>query len=113
MTEFEIAVHDWTVPTRSADIGLSLNGGCVFADFDWRDDGRLGLVRISFDRWGCYETPNAPALPEEATATLVSHVENDTVNNETVRSILVSYFSNEKVVPWREPLADHELLRES
>jgi hypothetical protein len=40
-------------PFRGGRFCLSLQEDSVFADFDVGDDGRVVLLRISFDGYGC------------------------------------------------------------
>jgi hypothetical protein len=56
MSLMDIELWD-AMPSRPCRVCLSLQGGSVFADFDVDRDGRLYLVRISFDGYDCCRAP--------------------------------------------------------
>ncbi|MEZ5379680.1 MAG: hypothetical protein R2733_24490 [Acidimicrobiales bacterium] len=49
---FAISRHRWEGSTRPCAYSLAL-GDVAFADFSLDDEGRLFVVRISFDGYGC------------------------------------------------------------
>jgi hypothetical protein len=108
----EIAKYDWTTGTRPCRFCLCLQGGSVFADFDVDSDGKVHLVRISFDGYGCCSTEGKAAkMPVDESHTLVGLVNNDDVNRDEVREILYGYFEQNQRVIWRDALKEHELLK--
>jgi hypothetical protein len=91
---------------------LCLQGGGVFADFDIDPEGRVYLVRISFDGYGCCRTEGEAArMPLDDSRTLVSCVDANDVNRDEVREILYRYFDQNKGVIWPDALDEHELLK--
>lgn len=107
----EIARHFWTVPTRPCSFSLCLQGGSVFADFDIDPDGRVFLIRISFDGYGCCDTGgNISRMAMDDSRTLSQLVETDDVDCDEVRQILRRYFQLNKEVIWRDALEEHELI---
>lgn len=107
----EISKYTWTTDTRPCDFCLCLQGGSVFADFNIDSDGRVYLVRISFDGYGCCNTDdNATKLSLPESQALLELVETDDVNRNEVRAILYRYFDQNKNVIRRDALEDHELL---
>ncbi len=108
----EILKYVWTTPTRPCCFCLCLQGGSVFADFNIDSDGRVYLVRISFDGYGCFATDGKVArMPLDESHTLVNLVNIDDVNRAEVREFLYRYFDKNQDVIWRDALAEHELLK--
>ena len=107
----EISKYIWTTGTRPCSFCLCLQGGSVFADFNVDSDGRVYIVRISFDGYGCCPTDDkVTRLPPEESHTLVNLVDTDDVNRDEVSKILCRYFDQNKNVIWRDALEEHELL---
>jgi hypothetical protein len=91
---------------------LCLQGGSVFADFDIDSDGRIILVRISFDGYGCCVTDGrVTRLPLDESHTLVKLIDTDDIDSDEIREILYRYFNQNKNVIWRDALEEHELLK--
>jgi hypothetical protein len=108
----EISKYVWTTPTRPCRFCLCLQGGSVFADFNIDSDGRVYLVRISFDGYGCCATEGKVArLTLDESRTLVKLVNTDDVNRDEIGEILYRYFDQNKNVIWRDALVEHELLK--
>ena len=85
----EISKHVWTTLTRPCRFCLCLQWGSVFADFNIDSDGRVYLVRISFDGYGCCATEGKVArMPLDESHTLVKLVSTDDVNRDEIRDIL-------------------------
>ncbi len=107
----EISKYVWTTPTRPCHFCLCLQGGSVFADFNIDSDGRVYLVRISFDGYGCCATEGKVArMPLDESHTLVKLVNTDDVNRDEIREILYRYFDQNQNVIWQDALVEHELL---
>ena len=108
----EIENHAWATGTRPCSFCLSLQGDCVFADFDVDADGRVRLVRISFDGFGCCETEGkATRMPLDESHTLVRRVAEGDVNRDEIREALYRYFDQNAAVIWRDALVEHGLLK--
>ncbi len=108
----EISKYVWTTGTRPCSFSLCLQGGSVFADLNIDSDGRVYLVRISFDGYGCCATDGKfGRLPLDESHTLVKLVDTDDVNRDEIREILYRYFDQNKNVIWRDALVEHELLK--
>lgn len=98
-------------PSRPSRYCLSLQDDSVFADFDLDDNGRIFLLRISFDGYGCCPTAeSARAMSTEDSNEFVSLIESDGVNTSEMRSILSRYFSENSDVIWKDALMEHELI---
>jgi len=110
--QLEISKHIWTTGTRPCRFCLCLQGGSVFADFNIDSDGRVHLVRISFDGYGCCATEGKVAcMTADESNALVQRVNINDVNHDEVRDILYRYFEQNQDVLWRDALADHDLLK--
>jgi hypothetical protein len=108
----EISKYVWTTETRPCHFCLCLQDGSVFADFNIDSDGRVNLVRISFDGYGCYYTDGKVThMPRGESQMLIKQVEANDVNRDDVRAILYRYFDQNKNVIWRDALEEHELLK--
>lgn len=108
----EISTHVWNTATRQCRFCLCLQGGSVFADFNTDPEGRVYLVRISFDGYGCCVPQHRlPPLPLDESATFVNCVEADDVNRDEMREILYRYFDQNQDVIWSDALVEHELLK--
>ena len=108
----EISKYVWTTGTRPCSFCLCLQGGSVFADFNIDSNGRVYLVRISFDGYGCCVTDDGVTrLPLDESHTLVKLVDADDADCDEIRDILYRYFDQNQNVIWRDALLEHELLK--
>jgi hypothetical protein len=108
----EISNYVWTAGTRPCSFCLCLEGGSVFADFNIDSDGRVYIVRISFDGYGCCTTDGkVTRVPLDESRKLVKLVNTDDVNRDEIREILYRYFDQNKNVIWRDALVEHQLLK--
>jgi hypothetical protein len=108
----EISKYVWTTGTRPCSFCLCLQGGSVFADFKIDSDGKVYLVRISFDGYGCCATDGGVTrLPLDESKTLVKLIDDADINRNEIREILYCYFDQNKKVIWRDALEEYELLK--
>ena len=98
------------LPTRPCRYCLGLQGDSVFADFDVDNEGRVFLVRISFDGFGCCRTPEARAMDTDTSRTWIDLVEADSVGSDELSVILSRYFEDNSDVIWKDALKEHDLL---
>jgi hypothetical protein len=98
------------VPTRPCRYCLSLQGDSVFADFEVDDDGRVYLLRISFDGYGCCKIDDARRMSLKDSADFIKWVESDYVDHDAMRGILSNYFHENIDEIWADALMDHDLL---
>src|SRR5579864_9248749 len=106
----EISTYFWTAPARPCRFCLCLHGGSVFADFDIDSDGRVHLVRISFDGYGCCATEGKVGrMSLHDSQTLVKLVDAEDVNRDEIREILYRYFKQNQNVIWQDALVEHQL----
>jgi len=99
------------ISTRPCKYCLALQDDAVFADFQINENGHLYLVRISYDGYGCCEPANR-IMGIEITNTnqLISAIENNKLNTQTVTAILNGYFLTHKDVLWEDALLKHKLI---
>ena len=76
----EIRKVDDVPATRPCRYCLGLQDDSVFADFDIDSEGRVFLVRISFDGYGCYEA-GATRMKPEMSRRWIELVETDNVGS--------------------------------
>ena len=97
----EVALYPPMLPTRPCRFCLSLQGGSVFADFDVDPDGRVYLVRVSFDGYGCCRAPDGIGrMNGPDSDALLAMVEQGEVGPEAER-VLCAYFQQHRDVLWR------------
>ncbi len=108
----EIELWTWGESSRPCRVALSLNLGCVFADFDVDAlTGRLFVVRISFDRYGCCEAP-----PEIGRMTLddskafLEMAERRALDIAVLDPILRRYFRANEQLLWSDALRENDLV---
>jgi hypothetical protein len=107
---FEVSKYWPMVPTRPCRYCLSLQRDSVFADFEVDDEGRIYLVRISFDGYGCCRIDEARRMSYEESCNFMKWVESGDVDHDAMRSTLLKYFRENEDVIWKDALADHDLL---
>lgn len=107
----EIRKFDGMPPSRSSRYCLSLQDDSVFADFDIDDQGRIFLLRISFDGYGCCETAEfARSMSAEDSNEFVNLIETDRVNSPETRAILSRFLRDNSDVIWKDALLEHQLI---
>ena len=106
----DIALYPPMLPSRPCRFCLSLQGGSVFADFDVDRDGRVFVVRISFDGHGCCRAPaDVGRMTVRDSEALLAMVQQGSVL-PTAAEILRTYFQQNRDAFWSDALADHGLL---
>lgn len=98
-------------PSRPSRYCLGLQDDSVFADFDLDDDGGVFLLRVSFDGYGCCDTPTARTMNPDVSKTFVRLMEADDVSSGELASLLSQYFRENSDVIWKDALEEHGLLR--
>jgi hypothetical protein len=101
------------MPNRPCMYGFSLQDDSVYADFDADSDGRLYLVRISFDGYGCcYPVwrDKPVKMPVEDSLELARRKYTGDFSNARTTAILRKYFSNCSGAVWQEALEEHDLI---
>ncbi len=89
---------------------MALQDDSVFADFDIDEEGRVVLVRISFDGFGCCPTGTARPMNTDVSASFIKQIEEDNVSNREFASILENYFKENEDAIWKDALEEHQLL---
>jgi len=97
------------MPSRPCRFCLSLQNGSVFADFDVVPGGRVVAVRVSFDGFGCCDTPDASKMNPRDSAVLTAMVERGVIDPAAERA-LRTYFKNNCDVIWNDALEEHDLI---
>lgn len=104
----QIRLFKWEPPTRPCRFCLSLQNDSVFADFNIDDDGRVFVVRISYDGYGCCREPVVGRMTPQESAALLAMVEQDAL--EPAVPLLRAYFRENQEVLWSDALAEHGLV---
>lgn len=108
----------WPAGIRLADMAhsrpcrycLALQDDSVFADFDIDEEGRVFLVRISFDGFGCCPTRTARPMNPDVSGRFIKQIEDCDVSNREFAAILENYFKENEDVIWKDALEEHQLL---
>lgn len=104
---------EWTsMPdTRRADYHLSYSDGSVFLDFDTVDDS-IGLVRISFDGYGCHNLSDAPITPlsKKDTEVFQSMFDRGIIDQTKMIQIIRKTIQKNKKYLWTDALREYKLL---
>lgn len=85
----------------------------MFADFDVNEYGRLHLVRISFDGYGCCLPDPSVGIGEldiEKSQQIIRSIEGDELDAPEIMEILKNYFRENRAVLWEDALKVHELI---
>jgi hypothetical protein len=99
---------------QTVQLLLVSSGRLCFSDFNIDTDGRVYLVRISFDGYGCCRMErDVERLSLNESLELVKRVDVNEVNCDVVRDILQRYFERMKHVIWEDALLVHGLLPHS
>ena len=96
--------------SRPSRYCLALQDDSVFADFDTDERGRVYLLRISFDGFGCCDTSAASHMSADTSARFVRLLENGGIKTQELASILENYFRENEGVVWKDALKEHGLL---
>jgi hypothetical protein len=106
----DIELYPPMLPSRPCHFCLSLQGGSVFADFDVDPDGRIFVVRISFDGYGCCRAPaEVGRMGVRDSEVLLAMVQQGSVDAAVARA-LRAYFRQNRDAFWSDALAHHSLL---
>ena len=92
--DFAISRHRWEGSSRPCTYSLAL-GDVAFADFSVDDEGRLVVVRISFDGYGCCDPDALTIEPMDAddSLDLIARLDSDEqLETDHVRGLLRNYF---------------------
>ena len=107
----EIRKVDDMPSSRPSRYCLGLQDDSVFADFDIDDEGRIFLIRISFDGYGCCETAEfARTMSPQDSRDFITLIEDNRANSLEMRSILSGFLKENSDVIWEDALLDHELI---
>ena len=99
------------MPTRPCRFCLGLQDDSVFADFDVDDEGRVRLLRISFDGYGCCSAAGGfKKMSPEDSRLFVGAVDRGDVGDRKIEAALRTYFRENSEAIWSDALTDHELL---
>lgn len=109
----EIEIYSPMEPTRPCRFCLCLQGGSVFADFDVDPDGRVFAVRVSFDGYGCCDSPTVGRMSMHDSEALLAMVQRGSIDETDARAatkILRAYFQQNRDALWSDALVEHRLL---
>jgi hypothetical protein len=96
--------------SRKADYYLGCNDGSVFIDFSKRPNGRIKLVRISFDGHGCYGVSEEVSEMTAADSALFIHMlKEKKVNQNEMNRILYNYFNDNRRLMQYDAMVEYGL----
>ena len=109
----EIRKFEGMPPSRPSRYCLSLQDDSVFADFDLDGQGRIFLLRISFDGFGCCDKAEfARTMSAEDSKEFVGLIETDRVNTPEMRAILSRFLRDNIDVIWKDAMREYHLIPE-
>ena len=110
--EHEFTINRNSVLGRKAAYILAL-GDVAFSDFGVDEDGRLYLLRISFDGYGCC-TPDHDAVTSMSARDSQDLIErmgsDELLDTDHVRTLLRRYFEAHRAVLWEDALVEWGLV---
>ena len=100
-----------TMPdSRKADYCLGCLEGSVFLDFNLTSDKRIGLIRISFDGYGCCNLDNdANYLDDQSSKDFIDEVGKDDLDQEKITKIILELVRLNKDNIWEDALEEYNL----
>ena len=113
MTALEVRSHTWPTGTRPCSFTLALADDSVFADFDVDADGRISLLRVSFDGYGVWRSaagPRATRMDGSDAAALQRARAEGALDSDAVRTLLRRYFHANRGRIWSDALEAYGLL---
>jgi hypothetical protein len=106
----DIALFPPMLPSRPCRFCLCLQDGSVFADFEVDPDGRVFVVRISFDGYGCCHAPaEIGRMTARDSEDLLAMVQLEAIA-PSAAAVLRTYFQHNRGALWSDALAEHGLL---
>lgn len=101
------------MPSRPCDYCLGLQEDSVFIDLNLDDDGRLFMVRISFDGYGCCRLgpDERRKLDFESSQKLKVLIELKDYENPMVGAIIGRHLEASKDLIWEDALIEHNLIK--
>lgn len=100
--------------SRKADYHICCNEGAVYIDFDEQPNGRIKLIRISFDGHGCYEVNeelNEMRMQDSYLfRKMMIHKE---IDQEEMNRILCAYFFENKGLMQYDAMTEYGLISET
>src|SRR5262245_11848123 len=96
--------------SRPADYYLGCLGGSVFLDFD-RRDGRICMVRISFDGYGCCNLgKSAIGMNESDSRSFTAILSSGQLDQETMAEIVKRSIHENLHLLWTDALQEYRLI---
>lgn len=97
--------------SRKADFYLGCLDGSVFLDFNYSEENRIYLRRISFDGYGCCNIGNnAICLDNKLSQDFLEEINNDNLNQEKITRIILELIRLNKDNIWRDALEEYKLI---
>lgn len=96
---------------RKADFYLGCLDGSVFIDFNFTNDKRINLCRISFDGYGCCNLDsNSKCLDDQFSKGFIEQMSKDNLDQEKVAKIVLELIRINKENIWAAALEEYNLI---
>lgn len=97
--------------TRKADFYLGCLDGCVFIDFNLRNNKLISLCRISFGGYGCCSLTNSSNLLDfEKSKKLIEEIKKDELDQESLKPLVLELIKINKEYIWTDALEEYNLI---
>lgn len=97
--------------SRPADYYLGYMDGCVFMDFNNRNNNQVYLKRISFDGYGCCDLlERAEPLTEDNSRIFKNILQNNINDEATLFAIIKETITRNKKLLWLDALEEYSLI---
>lgn len=98
-------------PSRPADYYLGYMDGCVFLDFNKDENGRVALIRISFDGYGCCRLENhSIPLNEDDSVSFLNIIQDNIIDQEALNKLVKTAIQLNKESIWLDALEEYHLI---
>ncbi|WP_299229786.1 hypothetical protein [uncultured Psychroserpens sp.] len=105
-------IYNVTLPnSRKADFHLSCLDSSVFIDYNYTENKKIALVRISFDGFGCCElNGKTNCLSIEESEIFVREIKQVKLNKQLFTELFLKSIAINKELIWNDALEKYNLI---